>query len=240
MQKPVTLLDATFDLFGFLPEDDDSRWPFLVRYAEVKSNVGFRPMNFYNAWRAIYLSGNPSYKNGFVTTATPPNVLQLHRAVDNLSVRRKLLQLFPGIVEESGKHDMRFAVTDSLTTDPTRQKKDITPCPEALYQIRLFDGDRYLARLGFNIHHEDDDNKVMSIVNIQGRPDNQRENWAFQERQGISPFNLLVRTALSAAESEGYTPRGLIDPARGNSKLYWGVLTTEGVEMYHRTQKPSE
>lgn len=239
MQKPTELLDTVFQLYGFLPTDGDPRWPFLVQYHDVQNDQPFIPMNFANAHGATYLSDETSFATGFVTTAIPENQLQLRRAVDNLGRREEVADRFEVSGDGFEEHDIRLAVTDSLTTDPTKPAPEVTPCPEALYQVRLFESGRYLARVGFNVHSEDGA-PVVSIVNIQGTPDGQERNRDFRREHGVSPFNLLVRRTLSLAEvrEPAYEARGLVNPERGNSRLYWGVLTAEGVDMYHAHRKP--
>lgn len=241
MQKPTELLDTVFELYGFLPKDDDSRWPFLVQYHQVQNELPFKPINFANAQGATYLSEVPSFATGFVTTPVPENQRQLRRALDNLAFRQEIGARFEASSSsEFEGYDIRLALTDSLVTDPTKPLPEITPCPEALYQVRLFDCGDYVARVGFNIHSEDG-TFILSIVNIQGTPKAQERNQEFIKAHGTSPFNLLVKRVLNLAESQwpAYTVRGLVNPARGNSRLYWGVLSAEGVDMYRAHRKPA-
>lgn len=243
MQKPLPLLDTAFNLFGFIPEDRDPRWRFLMDYLNVKTSTNFRPINFANAWGATYLSEQASYRNGFVNSTNPTNSLQLKRAIRNLysigDVPRRFAQL-PDMSIDNSLMDIQYSLTDSLTNDPTKPKQEITPCPEALHQLRLWYCGSYLARIGFNVH-EEDGRPVLSIVNIQGTPGGVARNQEFNNQYGISPFNLLVKKVLSLAEIE--TPymevRGLINPEKGNSKLYWCALRGEGVKMFHAKRKPA-
>lgn len=237
LQKPISLLDTAFSLYGFLPQDSDPRWSFLSRYDEVKRTVGFRALNFANAWGATYLSDEASQRTGFITSANSLNSLQLDRALNNIEQVHAVTERYDASNDGYEGFDMRFIQTDRLTSDPTEPERPETPCPEALYQIRLYDGE-YLARVGFNLHDEND-STVISIVNIQGTPGGQKRNAAFEETFGVSPFNLLVQRALSVAEAQtpAYTVRGMINPLRGNPQLYWGVLTQENIDMYHAQRR---
>lgn len=233
MQKPLDVVDTAFALFGFLPEDDDPRWHFLSRYTDIQQETHFGRMNFANAWGATYLSDVVSYRSGFVTTANPENGLQLDRALDNLEAAPEVAVRYATSSPGFADYTMHYTLTDRLTFDPCAPPQPVTPCPEALYQIRLYADDAYLARVGFNIHQEADTD-VLSIVNIQGIPGGLKRNRAFTETYNISPFNLLVRRVISLAnERHPYDIRGLVNPERGNPQLYYGVLVEEDVSLYH-------
>lgn len=239
LQKPLDLIDTTYNLFGFLPDDNDPRWDFLVRYEATKNEIGFRAINFANAWGATYLSDTTSYRSGFVNTQNPENSLQLNRALDNLGHRNIITQRYSATSQGFEEAAMSLVITDSLTTDPTKPKPEVTPCPEALYQIRLRHDDAHLGRVGFNIHHEDN-TTVMSIVNVQGAPGGIKRNAQFEREHGETPFNLLVQRAIVIAEVQDspFEVRGLVNPEKGNSQLYWCALTKQGVPMYHAQRKP--
>lgn len=238
LQKPIDLVDTAFSLFKFLPVDGDVRWAFLVRYNDIKKRVGFRPINFENAWGATYLSAVPSYRSGFVSSLNAENCLQLQRALDNVGLMREMPGRFAASQSGFEQFDMQLRLTDRLMTDPTRQKRIVTPCPEALYQVRLNYG-QYLARVGFNLHSEDG-GVVLSLVNIQGTPGSSERNADFQFEFGVRPFNALVQRvlALASVEEPVYDVRGIINPLRGNAQLYWGVLAAEGVAMHHAFRRP--
>lgn len=237
VQKPISLVDTAFNLFGFLPDDEDPRWDFLSKYDEVKRLIGFRALNFANAWNATYLSDEASRRSGFVTTPNSLNTLQLDRALTNIEHLHDVRERYDASTDQYKTFDMQFIQTDRISTNPSEPHLSETPCPEALYQIRLYD-DSYLARVGFNLHQESD-STILSIVNIQGTPEGIKRNAKFEAEFGVSPFNLLVQRAVSLAEigTPAYNLRGMINPNRGNSQLYWGVFAQEGVEMYHAQRK---
>jgi hypothetical protein len=229
MQKPGSLMDTAFNLYGFLPEDDDPRWPFLIRYNDTRREVGFNGRNFANAWGATYLSPTPSRKNGYVTTISQDNTLQLDRALDNLSSIPDIAARFEQTVNED-RPVMSLCLTDTLNTNRGEPVPEVTPCPEALYQIRL-DYNGYLARVGFNVHREEGVN-VISLVNIQGARGAADRISQFVKQFGTSPFDMLVeRVQALAGQGPEYEVRGLINPRRGDPHLYWGVLRSAGVVM---------
>lgn len=241
LQKPLDLIETTFQLFKYLPEDSDERWLFLQRYHEVKSATDFKPINFANAWGATYLSHVQSFRTGYVTTSSIENNLQRERALDNLSELDRAPGRFASncdsTIYDGTDYELRLAITDRLTVDPTKPKPEITPCPEALYQLRLFRAGIYLARVGFNLHAagENHETGVLSITNIQGRPGARQEYQRYEKQFDISPFNDLARRALEFAglDNPTYETRGLINPKNGNSRLYWGVLEQEDIPMFH-------
>ncbi len=234
MQKPADLLDTAFGLFGFLPEDGDPRWGFLQRYTEIDRALHIRGINFDNAWGAVYLSRVLSWRSGYITTLNPENTLQLQRALDNLEHRRYVESLFNKTQTSDGV-DVRLRLTNALTSDPTKKQQPETPCPEALYQLRLYIG-RYSGRVGFNLHSEGE-RKVVSVVNIQGVPDGRCDIASFQENYDTSPFNYLLRRVLRMAEEDGLEVRGLVNPKKGNSRLYYGVFRREKVPIYKAHHK---
>lgn len=237
MQKPAATLEAAFGLYGFLPEDQDPRWEFLARYASLQDSADFKRINFANAYGATYLSATASYRSGFVTTHNLENGLQLDRALDNLEHIREVSERFEASSDGFDDFDLRLVLTDRLTSDPTQPRQPVTPCPEALFQVRLRTA-AYLGRVGFNMHIEQGES-IMSIVNVQGVPGGAVENRRFHAAHGIGPFNLLVQRALAIAvqNQPDYEVRGLLNPEKGNSQLYWGVFSEEGVEMHHAHRK---
>ncbi len=238
MQKPLSVIDTAFNVYGYLPDDGDERWEFLAEYAEVKARVPFKPVNFDNAWGATYLSEEPSHRTGYVTTVSPENRLQLERALDNLDSIPDVKRRFEASGQIYDATTMQYTVTDRLTTDPTKPIPAVTPCPEALHQIRLYDEDGYLARVGFNVHDEDEE-PVVSIVNIQGTPGSKERNANFKKEHGIAPYNALVQRviAMTVADDAQLDLRGMINPERGNARLYWGVLDQENIPMFKAHRK---
>jgi hypothetical protein len=208
-------------------------YPFLQKPTSL-TETAFNLYGFANAWGATYLSRVPSYRNGFVNSVGPENCLQLDRALDNLSNIPDVTQRFETSQGDMDV-DMRFTLTDRISTDQSGPDISITPCPEALYQIRLHYG-KYLARAGFNVHDEDG-LSVLSIVNLQGARQASESIAGFKAEFNLSPFNILVKRVLSlAANQPNSAVRGMINPA-ASSRLYWGVFSSENVDMYHAHRK---
>lgn len=240
LQRPVADTDAAFDLFGYLPADDDLRWSFISRYAEVRESMPIKRIHFENAWGATYLSPVASYRSGYVTTINPENRLQLDRALDNLSFRPEIRERFEYALPGDDV-DVRLRLTDALCTHAADGGgKPETPCPEALYQLRLYDDVGYLGRVGFNMHVELEA-PVVSIVNIQGVPGGTERIGEFTDDHGLPPANYLVQRvqAMFDTDDESVAVRGLVNPKRGNSRLYYGTLQAEGVDLFQALHKPS-
>ncbi|HRF28603.1 MAG TPA: hypothetical protein PL051_03125 [Candidatus Saccharibacteria bacterium] len=238
LQKDLELLDAAFSFFDFLPEDDDIRWPLIATYAAVMHVTRFSRLNFENAYRAKYLSAEASYRSGYKTTMSDENNLQLARALSNLASKSDVRDGFNNLMAAEGDLDddieLRLALTDRLSVDPTKAMRAVTPCPEALYQLRLFQDGEYIARTGFNIHREAGA-RVLSIVNLQGVPGASAKYEAFRERFGKPAFNYLVDRALNLFDDDTIR-RGIVNP-KGNTKLYWAAFEAEGVPHFHATYK---
>ncbi len=123
---------------------------------------------------------------------------------------------------------MKLARTERITRGTDRQ--GITGCPEALYQIQLFKQEKYVGRVGFNLHHE----KVwrVTIANLQGIPGGCPEYLEFLERHGIGPFNELMQTAktLFRRFDSNTMILGLRNPSTDNSDLLNTVLEAEEIQ----------
>lgn len=236
--RPTAEVDTALDVLGFIPEDDDPRWAFVRAYASIHAETRFKPINFANAMRAKYLSDTPSFHAGFATSASPENTLQQARALDNLAAKGKVFGAFAAL---DTPENVCLVMTEAICNDTTRRPLGVTPCPEALYQLRASDSEGYLARVGFNIHAEEG-TLVMSVANIQGVPGAEERNKNYKLQTGKPIFNQLVKIAQGMAPliDETCEVRGIIDPARGNSGLYWAVFNKEGIVRYHaaKRQKP--
>jgi hypothetical protein len=241
MQKSQRLIDASVGLFGFILPDEDFRWHFAYAYRRAREANRFSHQNLENALGATYLSKRGSRRNGEPGTVSEDNVRQLSRAISNLGAKPMLEGLYmasqPDILPEDVQ--FQFAVTDRIQEGKEQKAKPaiITPCPEALYQIRLFHQGNYLARVGFNIHIEDGAT-VASITNIQGRKKGKDDIELFSEDHGIRPFNLLLRRLKALADANPAIPielRGLRNPRNIDSAcLYNTVLKREGIRRFSR------
>lgn len=113
-----------------------------------------------------------------------------------------------------------------------RNSQQITGCPEALHQLRLFSPERkYLGRIGFNIHLEQGDLPIMSITNMQGIPDGR----STYMHLGINPFDILLDQAKGICQEMGVSAiRGIKNPLV-HPELYNTVFKRHAI---HRASAP--
>lgn len=239
MQKSQRLVGASIDLFGLILPDADPRWPLAYGFQKQVLENGHTGFNFENAMRAVYLGDPASRRTGYSTTMNPENLRQMCRALQNLSAHvqvverdRAVKQVLPEGV------DIELVLTDRISRGTN--SFGITGCPEALYQLRLFDEKKYLARVGFNLHTPTIDGSqtpVISITNVQGVPGGQEGISRFRQKAGISPFNLLVRRVVAMARAQDFDilrVYGLRNPKNETSApLYNSVFRREGIPRAH-------
>mgnify|MGYP001577345812 CR=1 FL=1 len=228
------LLNTCEYLFRCIPEQEDPRWLIASEYEKTRDEVGFDGINFENALLAIYLSDTPSFRNGYAAYASEENVRHLCRAIVNLRSHPIFNGMFEStrlsLPEESA---VEFAITDRINLGS--DKNGITGCPEALYQLRMFYKNRYIARIGFNGHIEEE-GVVVSITNVQGVPNGKEfYTWMIDTYQ-TTPFNLLVNYLRCMCESVGQASvdlRGLKNPRNEQSRgLYNALFESEGISRY--------
>lgn len=83
---------------------------------------------------------------------------------------------------------IQFELSQTRRVNGGPDKRGITPCPEAVHQVRMFNNDReYLGRVGFNVHREGGAH-VITIANIQGAPGRGPEYDRLRRQAGIDPF----------------------------------------------------
>lgn len=228
-------LGASEYLFKFVLNDDDSRWSIIDRYVQAKHEAKFKRLNFENALSAIYLSNEPSYRNGYASFITLENIRHLCRAVNNVSaypLLQKLYQSTTEVVPLPDNLSVEFARTNRILSGT--DKRGVTGCPEALYQLRMFLEGKYIARIGFNAHPEGE-STVLSITNIQGVPSGVSYYDSLYEQFNFRPFNTLIRRLkLFADESpDPIELRGLKNPANiACSGLYNSVFKLEGIQRF--------
>lgn len=225
IQERQDLDNACLYLFKFLLGPRDPRWRIVEKYLEIKEQ-GLKNQHFENALLAIYLSDIPSYRNDYAKWAKPANVRQLCRAITNVSAA-PLFENLGGVVQNSFYTEC--AVTNKITLGT--DDRNITGCPEALYQLRMFARHSsqkavYIGRVGFNYHREP--HGVLSLTNMQGIPQGREIYAAFKKEVGVSPFNFLVQQMQERAQTIGAEVRGLKNQKQ-NPELYNTVFNREGV-----------
>lgn len=228
------LLNTCKYLFRCIPEQEDPRWLIASEYEKARDEVGFDGRNFENALLATYLSDTPSFRNGYAAYASEENIRHLCRAIVNLRSHSIFKGMFEttqvSLPEESA---VEFDMTDRINLGI--DNRGITGCPEALYQLRMFYKDRYIARVGFNGHIEGE-GFVVSITNVQGVPNGKEVyNW-MKDIYQTTPFNLLINYLRGMCESVSPVSvdlRGLKNPRNEQSRgLYNALFESEGIPKY--------
>lgn len=238
--KPIGIMNGneavnvSLHFFRFILADKDPRWKLVHDYLALKETVQFKPIHMENALEAIYLSDFKSYRSRYSGFSCPANILQLERAIQNVKSWPWLQKRFDETnnTNSSDSIQIKLARTDSITSG--KNKEGVTACPEALYQLRMFQNNKYISRIGFNIHIEDESN-VISITNIQGVPGGHQINEEIKEEYGTMPYNILIRRLKLLQESdENIIIKGLKNPLHNESSaLYNSVFKAETVNRVH-------
>lgn len=238
LEKSPFALNKSIDFFKHILDDNDSRWAIVLAFEEAREQSKFSKMNFENALQAVYLSRVPSYRNEYSRFTREPNLRQLCRAIQNVACWPDLKQSYqqihyPTPFPESP--EVFLAKTNKLTLGT--DSRSVTGCPEALYQLQMFDDDYFVGRIGFNVHVEGE-TPIISIANIQGIPDGKELYDYWEETFAFRPFNYLVRVL--KVFSQVYSPlskiRGLKNSKRGAGGVYNRVLKAEGIKILRFTR----
>jgi hypothetical protein len=232
INKTEDLINSAEKLFGFLPNDNDERWQIASIYNTANKKHEIIPVNLENGLLAIYLSNQVSFRNAIMAYTHEPNIRQLTRAVVNLNNFDFLKEKFKNVNNNLiNDFSIEFALTNHIKKGV--DERGITGCPEALYQLRLFDEKKYIARIGFNVHMEEK-NKIISIVNIQGVPGKIQLYKDIIEEYKVKPFNILIqKLKRSLSNEENVIFRGLKNPKnKESSALYNATLDAEGIKKF--------
>lgn len=229
-----TQINASLDFFGSILHWDDNRWEYPEKYAMGKERSSYRGIHWEAALQAIYLSDKPSFRNQYSKYVSHENRRQLGRAIENLSVYQALKHMYDSSSPEfqlPTELEIKLARTGKITKGVDAD--NVTGCPEALYQLRMFKSNgrgRYIGRIGFNVHFEDDV-AVFSVTNIQGIPGGLEYCSRIKQEHGIRPFNTMIkRLKLLAAQSPAeYEIRGYKNNSE-NPGLYNTVFKKEGIK----------
>ncbi len=231
--------EAARILFSFIPPvPNDPRWLLAQKFSQLRDMEGRKPgFALHNGLMSIYLSKNISYRDGFASTLSEPNIRQHCRAMWNMEFARKLeMSNRQQRLQISNEFYLRYARTESVQRG--KDEKGVTGCPESLSQVQAFYEGNYIGRVGFNAHIEGS-STIISIVNMQGVPGvDYRE---FQDQAQIPIFNTLVKAVSTLSETLDGTNyielRGLKNPKNGDSRLYNSVLKREKIDRYHYKHK---
>lgn len=247
IHKTDALINKSLEIFGFILADDDFRWQVVDAALEVKK-VQHTGIHKEAALQAIYLSDEPSYRNKYGDFYSPPNMLQLCRAIINISQFPHVQTAFAQLTANpQTAHALSFmAKAPGLNLQFQRTNRvelgvneyNVTGCPEALYQLQAFWKKWYIGRIGFNCHYEAN-TLVISISNIQGIPGGKEIYKWVRNRTDSNIFNLLVKTLVALSPNllqpgDQLAIRGLANPKKGNPAMYQHVLTAQGVPLFNR------
>lgn len=231
--KSDRLINASKYLFRFLLSDEDPRWRLVYSYLDAQDRSRFKPLHSECALGAIYLSRQPSHRNRYSSYPNEQNIRQLARAINNLAAFPELGDIMSRVLSGvNGELGIEFARTNkiSLGTDA----RGITGCPEALYQLRLFGGKKYMGRIGFNVHLEQHQ-AIFSIANVQGIPNGKELYEKITDLLGVPPLNYLVGRLKAMCDYKfrdfPIEVRGLRNPKK-NPSLYNTIFKKEGIERY--------
>jgi hypothetical protein len=226
------LVNSALFLFGFIPEPDDPRWIVINSYASAKQSTKFRPVTFESALSGVYLSQALSYRNGYGKWSSAQNIRQLCRAIVSMDSHGQLRDVFTSMSPESFPDLMKLELARTNRILKGSDQHGITGCPEAAYQLRMFDGRKYLGRVGFNVHKEGG-LFVVSLTNIQGVPGAREKYEEIADKIGKHPHNYLVDFVRSMASihTSSAVIRGLKNPAKEEARPFYNkVFKTEGIE----------
>lgn len=223
------LINSSIKLFGFILSENDLRWNIANEFSNLTKNHQTNPNSIIGevAQSSIYLSNVPSFRSKYRRPSSLENDIQLARASTNISAIPEYKSVFWG----ESVNECSF--TYDRTNNITRKKgmHDITGCPEALHQLRLWSPTGYyLARIGFNVHKEKNDieKKIISISNVQGIPN----GIEWYKKYGIDPFRILIqRLKEVVCIDDKFDIRGLKNPLV-NDCLYNTVFKAVGIERF--------
>jgi hypothetical protein len=210
------LHDASIFLFKQILNPNDIRWKLATRFAEIKKEVPFSPINLENGLRSKYASRSQGKNKARGTSITGQlHILQLVRALRNIDLGHAHFAWRTPISLGSGKYELKFVETKSITKQ--RDKHGVSGCPEALWQLQLWSKKGYLGRIGLNFHSEESKN-IVTIANIQGALGKKREQLDFEKEMG-NDFGKELIKRLQQILGNNFEYRGIV-PTQKNQTLY--------------------
>lgn len=157
-------------LFKFLLHENDPRWRLAFQLARIRQVIDFKPINLENALLASYASNQSSARHKYSSYYSPETIRHLARAMQNIEIGSKRTIETKTPIPVYKDYGVRYEQTRSINRGT--DKRGVTGCPEALWQLQLWQNGRFLGRIGFNFHRESKQT-VVTIGNIQGRKNGQ-------------------------------------------------------------------
>ncbi len=176
--------------FRSILEKNDPRWRLVYQMDRLTKEGVLIKKELAHAIKADYLSDHPSIRRGWSRYTDHVTIAQLSRALANVEIGHQLEPQLQNLLPLSKMYDCQYVAGDVLENE-----RGVTGCQEALWQLQLFEDfmpDKdYLGRIGFNFHIENNQ-RVVSITNIQGASNSQEGQELFVELAGHGFADFLV------------------------------------------------
>lgn len=210
------LHSASIFLFKHILHPAEARWRLAYKYARLKADRAFEPVNLHNALIARYGSKIHSYQTRYANTYIGlQNVTHLARALANIEIGHNLFSTIDRTKELGNGFRTQFERTQSISRG--KDKRGVTGCPEALWQLQLYGNETYLGRIGFNFHREGR-KPILTITNIQGA-EGKGEELARFRKNFSSRFNEYLTEEIKRIFGAHFEIRGIVNPEK-NSAMY--------------------
>ncbi|MDD3160009.1 MAG: hypothetical protein PHQ98_03510 [Candidatus ainarchaeum sp.] len=210
------LHDASIFLFKQIMPPDDVRWRLATEYATLKKEFHISPINLENGMRAKYGSksqGSNKERGASITGVL--HVRQLARALKNIELGHKFLNTREPIRLYDSKYSIKFENTKSI--EKKHDSRGVSGCPEALWQLQLYESNKYLGRIGFNFHMEGE-KVIVTVSNVQGAEHSKQRLDSFKLEFKSNFGNFLI-TKLQQMLGPNFVYRGVV-PSEINQTQY--------------------
>lgn len=215
--------------FRTLLESKDPRWRLAYKMQRLKKEGILEDSQLEHALRSDYLSDHPSIRRGFGRYIDQVTIPQLARALANIEIGNAVKPRFETMFPANDFYECRYK-TGSIFTD---KETKVTGCHEAVWQLQLFEiftkKPQYLGRVGFNFHWEND-NKILSIANIQGASNSQEAQELFEEINGQG-FNDFLVNLLQLKLGDEFVIRG-VEGRPENKGMYKSTFKHANIPTY--------
>lgn len=178
---------------GFVPHEQDPHWSIIVPLTDV-------PVGVRNAALQANYAGDPySHRHEFGRIKGEEAFRQHCRAAVNVTQIPTLREAFASAQQPDAP--LTWHLNQTRRVNGVLNVKGITPCPEAVHQVRMFDdAGLYIGRVGFNIHLEAE-TPIVTIANIQGVPGKGPAYDHLRRQTGSDPFVDTLQFARETMQS---------------------------------------